>query len=372
MNKKYKVLQLVESLDAIGGMERVVAQIAAHLNKEEFEVEIWCVHRGGRFAEELRKQGLVLRVLNISNYYNPWNVLKLALEMKRAQADIVHTHMYFASTIGRIAGKIAGVKVLINHVHSSYSHYSARNLFIERLLSRISNKIICVSNHTKDFVITREKIDPSKVELIYNGISPVPVCSKQEARQLFDVAPNELIIITVANLHENKGHKILLKALSLLKIQEKEVKCWIVGQGPLEEELKEYVRQLNLDSKIIFWGERKDVPQLLSASDIFILASIQREGLSISVLEAMAYRVPVIATRVGGIPEVIEDRVNGLLITPHDPAALAGAIEELAISQEKRLQYAQAGGIKFKEQFESKNMISSIEKLYKEYLKVYV
>ncbi len=369
MVRKYKIVHLVESLDVIGGMEKVVAQIAVHLNKEEFEPEIWCVHQGGKFAEELKKQGITLRVLNIAGYYNPLNILKLALVLRASKVDIVHTHMYFASTIGRLAGWTAGVKVLINHVHSSYSHYSSRNLFIERLLSKVSNKIICVSKNTRDFVVTREKIDPARVVVIYNGISYVNACSRQEVRQSFKVLPDEVIIITVANLLENKGHKVLLKALSLLEIQNKSVQCWIVGQGPMENELKEQAHQLSLGPKVIFWGGRQDVPQLLTASDIFVLASIQREGLSISVLEAMAYQVPVIATRVGGIPEVIEDKINGLLIDPNDPYSLAAAIEALIIDQQKRLQYAQAGERRFQEQFESKIMVAQIEKLYKECLK---
>jgi len=369
MNRKYKVVHLVETLDAIGGMERIVAQIATHLNKNEFEVEIWCVHLGGRYAQELVKQGLTLRVFNISNYYNPLNILRLALELKRSEVDIVHTHMYFASTIGRCAAWIAGVKVLINHMHSSYWHYSSRNLFIERLLSKITHKIICVSKHTMDFVVTHEKIDPLKVDIVYNGISVVPTLSKLEARERFNVAPTEVIIITVANLLENKGHKVLLKALSLLETKNINIKCWIVGQGPMEEELKEYAQQLNLGSKIVFWGGRHDVPMLLSASDIFVLASIHIEGLPISILEALAYQVPVIATKVGGLPEIIEDKVSGRMVPPNDPSALASSIKELINNQGERLEYAQEGAKRFIQQFESKHMIERIEKLYQEGLK---
>jgi len=254
MPRKYKIIHLVESLGATGGMERVVAEIATHLNKEVFDTEIWCVHKGGEFAQKLQQQGLALRFFNISNYYNPLNILTLADAMEVSKVDIVHTHMYFASTIGRIAGVLAGVKILITHVHSSYWHYSPRNLLIERLLSKITSKIICVSNHTKDFVINHEKIETSKIDVIYNGISPEPTYSRQEARKTFNIAPQEIIIISVASLLENKGHKILLKALSLLKIQNKNVQCWIVGQGPMKDELKQYAGQLNLGTKIVFLG----------------------------------------------------------------------------------------------------------------------
>lgn len=123
---------------------------------------------------------------------------------------------------------------------------------------------------------------------------------------------------------------------------------------------------------MFFWGERHDVPQLLKASDIFVLATIQREGLSISVLEALAYQIPVVATHVGGLPEVIDNHINGFLVTPSNPLSLAAAIEGLMINEEKRLGFAQAGLKKFQEQFESKIMIEHIERLYKECLKAYV
>jgi glycosyltransferase involved in cell wall biosynthesis len=137
----------------------------------------------------------------------------------------------------------------------------------------------------------------------------------------------------------------------------------------MEEELKQLTLQLNLNSKVIFWGLRKDVPQLLAASDIFVLASIQREGLPISVLEAMGCQVPVIASRIGGLPEIIDDRKNGLLVPPNDPIVLAKAIEALILNPHKRFEYGKEGIIRFKEQFEAKLMIERIENLYQESLK---
>ena len=147
----------------------------------------------------------------------------------------------------------------------------------------------------------------------------------------------------MASLFANKGHKVLLKALSTISDQGKDFKCWIVGEGPMEKELKELTQRLNLGSKVSFWGVREDVGRFLSASDIFVLASLQREGLPVSILEAWAYQVPVIASKVGGVPEIIEDQINGLLIAPDDPLALATAIDRLIMDQPKRLQYAQAG-----------------------------
>lgn len=366
---KVKVLHILEWFEIGGGMEKITAEIACGLDRDKYDVEVWCVHRGGKFVEIVQQKKIPVRVLNIATYYNPFNILKLAKAFRAAKPDIIHTHGYFAATIGRIAAKIAGVPICINHVHSAYWEYTSRNLFIERFLSQATSKIICVSDHVRNFVINHEKIDPSKVEVIYNGISFPLIPSREQARQAFNAVEGDVIITTVASLFENKGHKVLLKALSLVSDQGKNFKCWIIGEGPMEKELKELTQQLKLASKVFFWGVREDVGRFLSASDIFVLASIQREGLPISVLEAWAFQVPVITTKVGGLPEIIEDQINGLLIAPNDPVLLAAAISGLIDDQPKRIRFTQAGIIKFKEQFDVQLMVSRIEDLYQECLK---
>lgn len=367
--KKYKVIHLLEWFDISGGLERVTLEIACGLDKDKYDVEIWCVDRGGKLVEVAQQKKIPVRILNIASYYNPLNILKLAMAFRKAKPDIIHTHVYFAATIARIAATIAGVPVCINHVHSTYWQYTSQNLFIERLLSRVTKKIICVSNNVRDFVINHEKIDPSKVEVIYNGISSVNILSRQDERQAFKAAEGEVIITSVASLFENKGHKVLLKALSLLPDQCKNFKCWMVGEGPMEKELKELTQQLDLASQVVFWGVREDVGRFLSASDIFILASIHREGMPISVLEAMSVQVPVIASKVGGLPEIIDDQKNGLLVPPDDPACLARAIEGLILSSDLRRQYAKEASIKFEGYFCAKLMVERIENLYQECLR---
>ena len=121
-------------------MEKITAEIACGLDRDKYDVEVWCVHRGGKFVEIVQQKKIPVRVLNIASYYNPLNILKLARAFRAAKPDIVHTHVYFASTIGRIAAKIAGVPICINHVHSTYWHYTPQNLFIERLLSQVTYK----------------------------------------------------------------------------------------------------------------------------------------------------------------------------------------------------------------------------------------
>ncbi|MBF0571573.1 MAG: glycosyltransferase family 4 protein [Candidatus Omnitrophica bacterium] len=356
---KYKVLHLLEWWDLGGGLETVTKEIVCGLNKDKCDVEVWCLHRGGPMAEEIRQKGIPVRILNISTYHNPFNILKLAQLFKLAKPDIIHSHVYFASTIGRLAAKIAGIKICVNHVHSSYWHYSQLNLIIERILSFFTYKIICVSQSVQEFVIDHERIDPAKAVVIYNGIS----------RRNIQTVPrvgNDFVITVVASLLANKGHGVLLEAISSLKDKHPHIKCWVVGEGEMEAQLKEHAKELGIEKHTTFLGVRRDIPEILSASHLFVLPSLLREGLPVSILEAMAYGVAVVASSVGGIPEVIEDGKNGCLVPPHDPQRLADCIDGLICNPERCHHLALAGKQTFEERFEAKIMVNKIEDLYEE------
>ncbi len=354
--RKYKVIHLVEHCDLAGGLETVVCEIVLGLDKEKFDVQLWCLARGGYLAEEVRKNGVTVRVLGIRTYHNPLNIFKLARLFKEAKPDILHSHIYFASTLGRIAAFLAGVKICLVHVHSSYWHYSKRNVFIERLLSLMTSKIICVSKSVQSFVVGHEKIDAPKTVVVYNGIS---------RRQVAKPPVAEGIILTVvAFLTERKGHKYLFEAIALLKDKHPSIKCWIVGDGQMASQLHELAKQLAIADKMVFWGARSDVPEILSASQLFVLPSIAMEGLPVSIIEAMAYGVAVVASRMGGIVEIIEDGHNGCLVAPHDSQQLADTIDRLIRDPEKRRLMALAAGKTFEQKFSARAMIAQIEEIY--------
>jgi glycosyltransferase involved in cell wall biosynthesis len=353
----YKVVHLLEWCELGGGLEKITGEIVGGLNKDRFDPEIWCLHQPGRLLKEFRRKGFKVRVLGIHTYHNPWNILKLAFLLKQARVDILHTHIYFAATIGRLAAKIAGTKVCINHVHSSYWHYSKMNLRIERFLSSWTHKIICVSKSVYQFVVEHEKIDSHKAVVIYNGISRNEI--KQSPK-----GSNEFVISVVASLYENKGHKVLLEALALLKDGYPNIRCQIVGEGEEEAKLKKLVQDLHIESQVHFLGIRWDIPEILSSSDLLVLPTIAREGLPLSILEAMAYGVPVVASAVGGIPEIIEHDKNGYLVPPKDPRALADCIEQLIKNPDKRRNMAQEGFLTYQDRFQAQTMVSKIEHLY--------
>lgn len=368
-NRRIKVFQLLEWFEAGGGLENIAGEIAVGLNPDKFSSEIWCIDRGGKLVEIYRKKGIPVKVLNLSSYFNPVNIYKLVKLFKQERPDVIHTHVYFAATIGRIAARLAGVKVIIHHVHSTYWHYSSKNLLVERFLSVFTDKIICVSRGVQNFVVSNERINSARTEVIYNGISRKNVTGDLDSIKLtLGIQKDRLVIAMVASLFKNKGHKILLEAIALLKERYSLITCLIVGAGPMESELKELVKQKNLDANVLFLGERQDVPEILSVTDIFVLTSILREGQPLSVLEAMACGVPVIASRIGGIPEILCDQENGILVPAQEPQLLADQIEILILDPAKRKRLGQAGKKTFDESFDAKIMIRKIEQLYEESL----
>lgn len=365
MNKPIKVIHLLEWFELGGGIEKITGEIACSLNKDKFSVEIWCIDRGGKLVDVYRNKGVTVRVLNIYSYHNPLGILKLARLFKEVKPDIIHAHIYFASTIGRLAGKIANIKVMINHVHSTYWHYSPINLWVERFLSRWTDKIICVSGIVQDFVVRNEGIDEAKTVVVHNGVARQPVNADLVALKASLKIPKEnTVIICVASLFENKGHRIIFEALSILAKLNPNISCLIVGDGPLEKNLKSLSKKLNLDSVISFLGLRTDIPELLSISDIFVLSSLEREGLPVSIIEAMAYGNCVIATQVGGVSEIIKNNVNGLLIPPYDPDVLAHAIKTMINKKDERFRLGLGAKQTFDQQFNVEHMVHNIEAIY--------
>jgi len=366
-----KVLHLVEDLK-VGGLEMVIESIVLSLDKSKYDVHVWCLAGGGDIAEELKEKGVLVRIIGKRSYYNFMNILLLAYLFRRENLHIIHTHGYFASTFGRLAASLAGVPVMITHVHSTYNEYGKRNLMVERFLSFFTDKIICVSKAVQRFVVEREGIRESKTSVIYNGISlpqnGLPIKDRKAQRPTESVSAQDVVIIEVASLNENKGQHILLNACQQVYKKNPAIKLIIVGQGPSQSTLQEEAKQLGMESAVIFTGQRKDVYGLLAMSDIFVLPSIHREGLSIAVIEAMAMGLPVIGTSVGGIPELIEDRVSGFLVPPGDTDQLARAIDFLATEQDLRERMGKQGRNIYEGKFTLSLMIQQIESLYDQLL----
>ncbi|MBW2310378.1 MAG: glycosyltransferase family 4 protein [Deltaproteobacteria bacterium] len=356
--KRIKVLHLVEDLK-IGGLERVIASIAEYLDDQKFDVSVWCITKGGEIAEELAEKGIKIEILGIFSYHNPVNILRLVFMLRQVRPNIVHTHGYFASVIGRLAAKIALVPIIIYHVHTIfYDNIKKRNIIIERLLGFITDKIIFISNAAKKSYLPHFKINESKISVIYNGVIDANVNA--------NLKKGNCKVVTVASLVDHKGHEYLLEAAMMVLDRLPQCKFFIVGEGVLNRRLKQQVLSLGIASSVNFLGQKTNIYKILSQMDLFVLPSL-REGLGIAAIEAMSCGLPVVASNVGGLPEVVKDGHTGYLVPPKDSVALGNAISQLLENPKQMVKMGQMGRLRFEEIFSSSKMIKNLENLY-EYL----
>jgi glycosyltransferase involved in cell wall biosynthesis len=356
-----KVLHLVEDFK-VGGLERVVETICDGLDRSIYEPHIGCIAAGGELADLFLREGRSLRILSLRTYHNPANILRLARFIRQGGFHIVHTHAYFAGTMGRIAAFMAGTPIILHHVHTAYWDFKRRNILIERMLSAITVRIICCSDFVRDFVVREEGISAGKVITIHNGVNDDPLgCGVSEERG----HEKKCVRITVvASLVENKGHAVLLTAFQRLAMLHPDLELSIVGDGPLRQNLEQQTNALSIGNRVSFLGQRDDVPRLLACSDIIVLPSLYREGLSLSIIEAMSRAMPVVATSVGGNKELIEDGVNGFIVIPGDAADLEAKLRILISDEDLRKTMGLAGRRRYEEKFSSAIMIRQIEVLY--------
>jgi glycosyltransferase involved in cell wall biosynthesis len=363
--RKINVIHLVEEL-TIGGLEKILTSIVLNLDKKKYNVSVWCLREGGFFANKLVKEGIDVKILNILTSRNPLSIYKLYNLLKIHKFDIIHTHAYSAGTIGRISAFLAGVPVIISHNHSVYDYYNRYYHFVEWLLSLITDRVICISDIVNRFANETQRINAKKLITIHNGMDSEYAVSEKRIsglRKKLDIPADHSVICTIAHMEEHKGIKYLLESASLLLQSRNDVSFLIVGEGTLKEDLRKLCVVLKIEKNVIFAGERSDIPEILSLSDIFVLPSL-REGLPLTILEAMACGKPVIATNVGGIPEVVKDGVSGILVSPKDPEDLHSAMNELLDNREKLKKMGYNGKRVCNESFDSKTMIGKIENLY--------
>jgi glycosyltransferase involved in cell wall biosynthesis len=362
-----KVVHVVEDL-GIGGLERVIASIVLGLDTTRYDLEVWCLVRGGEIAEELADKGIRVTILGMKSYHRPFQIVALARLLRKSRADIIHAHGYFGSTFGRLAAIAARTPLIIAHVHTTYYGFKVRHLLIERSLSLFTDKIVCVSRAVRRFVVEVEGISEKKASLIYNGVGEADLFEADQDRSItresLGIGDEDMVVITVASLAPHKGHTVLLHAARVVLERHGNLRFVIVGDGPLRQELESHVQEMRLSLKVAFTGQRKDVAPLLRLADLFVLPSTEREGLGIALIEAMAEGLPVVGTRLGGIPEVIDEGVNGLLVAPGNSHELAAALEGLIMDRARRQEMGRAGRRIYEQRFTAADMVQSIEALY--------
>jgi len=312
------------------GAEMVLVEVAARLNRERFKVIC------GLLTPDT--EGLIPAGLATVNFRMPglngWVWLRFFLQLcwviYRQRVDLIHVNSYVPGNYARLAAALMQVPIVIDHWHG-FSRFSRKRRFICRFLARFTDLSLAVSQGVKDYLVKEIGLAPEKIRVLANGVDIAAIDAarpRAEIRRELGLPANAPIIGLVGRLdHWGKGHKELFAAMARLTARYP-VQALIVGGGRREAEIQQAAADLGLAGQVHFLGSRQDVPELLHAMDIFVLPSYS-EGLSLALMEAMAAGLPVIATTVGGNPELVTDGETGLLIPSKDADALAAALERL-------------------------------------------
>jgi glycosyltransferase involved in cell wall biosynthesis len=302
-------------------------------------------------------------------------ILKLSAYLKKEKVDILHVHLFDPSIVGLLAAVKAGTKYRVMTRH--YSDYHTRinkkwHVRLDRMCNRLSHKIIGVSEHTSDHVVEIEGVPREKVVTIYNGIDFDRVNPSQDdfkARIRREIeAEGKFLILTTGRLHPEKGYPFLFEAAAKLKKQVRPFVWLIAGKGQFEGEFRNQVTNLGCDDVIKFIGFRKDIPDLMSTADVFVLPSVA-EAFGVVFAEAIYLGTPIVATNIGGIPEVVTDGVDGILIPPAASGAIADALTDLIDHPEKLKALSGTGKQKVIEKFEFEEMTRKYEAVYDDLIK---
>jgi glycosyltransferase involved in cell wall biosynthesis len=361
-----RVVHLVEGL-GVGGLERIVQTLVHHVDGRRFDLQVVCTARGGPLKETLEAAGARVTVLGLGGYY-PGDLLRAARTLSSLGPDVVHTHGHVAGVIGRAAAWWAGVPAVVHHLHTLDTSLRARHLRLERVLARVTDRILCCSGAVERHAAERMRLPPPLLLTIPNGIDPAPVIRRQEAAALIG-SPVGPVLGCLGALTRHKGQEILLRACALLEPETRPGTIVLLGEGPERARLETLAAIPELRGRVLFQGLRLDARRILPAFDLLVAPSREREGLGLAPLEAMDAGLPVVASRVGGLPEVVVDGETGYLVPPDDPAALSAAIHRVLRLPDRGRALGEAGRRRVERTFRAAPMSRRVEAVYEEALR---
>ncbi|MCK5214803.1 MAG: glycosyltransferase family 4 protein [Candidatus Omnitrophica bacterium] len=382
---KIKVAQVITRMDW-GGSPDIVRILCQQIDPDLFDNRLimgnstHLTMETKRFLHNLNTK--VFSIYQLQRNINPFKdliaLIRLYRCFRREKFDIVHTHTAKAGALGRIAARLAGVPKVVHtsHGHNFYGYFgpigSKIIIFVEKILTAMTDKITALTElERRDFITY--KVSPQKKIMVFNSgvefeklrnieIDPVNV------RASLSVDEDEILISMIGRLEEVKGPEHLIEAAQIVLKKNAKVRFLFVGDGALRQSLETRCNQMGINDKVIFTGWRADVPQILSVIDILVLPSIN-EAVGRILLEAGALGIPVVATYVGGVPEIIKDHETGILVPPESPDEIADAVMTLINDPQQRKRMGETAKVWVDDKFSAGRMVSKITGLYNDLLK---
>lgn len=367
---RWHVAHVIGTLST-GGAERSVVNYLAAADREEFRHSVICLGGRGELAADVEAGGVPVHVIRLRRRYLPLSLLRLAWWMRRARVDLLHAHMFEAALFGRIAARLAGVRVMVVTEHGPELWKGRHHLAIDRWLNRATARHIAVARDGLEIRVRRERVPADRITLIPNGVAIIDHASegadRAAVRAEFALPLDAPVIGTVGRLVPEKGYGHLVDALASIRDQFPAIRWLAVGDGHLRTTLAEQVHAAGLDDAVIWAGLRADVSRILPALDVWVMSSIE-EGLPVALLEAMASGRAIVATRIGGIPDAARDGAEALLVPPADPPALAAAIGRLLREPALARRIGSAARTRAEAEYSIASVARRIEAVYREEL----
>lgn len=367
------VLHIIEDL-GLGGAERRLMNDLKYLDRRKFS-NVICSLQPNVQIQESYISDIPIYCFNVKSLVDIFvNLLPINKIIKRHNIDIIHTQLFWADSVGRILKILHKKTKLITtiqstaHENNNSELYSYKRKKIDSITGRLCNDgYIAVSDYVKDISIKNVKFRRDKIRVIYNSVDLSYITSESKIKELkaeFKITPGQKTLLTIGRLVPAKGHSYLIEAMPEIKKKIPDIKLLIVGVGSDKERLIKRCDDLNLSDTVLFIGRRKDARDIISICDIFIFPTLYGEGLSVALLEAVALKVPCIATSIKQNMEIIKHGKNGLLVDCGDSKAISDAVIYLFDHPEEIRRFGYNGSMTVNEKFCASANAKALEEYY--------
>lgn len=365
-----RVLHLFVSLP-VGGAENLLLSVLQRLDADRFRSVVCCIGDKGIIGKRVEELGIpVIELGKLRRGGWDGSVVEDLLRVIGEQGiALLHSHLYHANFYGRLAARRAGIPCIAS-IHNTYTRPKWHRRLINRYLGRYTARFIAGSEEIRRDIVRYDGIDPAKIEVIANAIDlgrAESTLSREAARLRLGVAADAVVLGTIGRLEEQKGHRFLLQALALLAQRNLHPQLLLVGDGRLQQPLRDEARALGVDGQVQMLGTRDDLGDLLRAMDLFVMPSLW-EGLSLAMLTAMAAGLPVIATDVGGVAQVLGENERGYRLAAGDAQALADRIAWCIEHRSEAAAMAETGARHVRSLYGDVAAVRRLESIYGEVL----
>jgi glycosyltransferase involved in cell wall biosynthesis len=371
---RHVVAELVNCL-GIGGTERQLVELLRHVDRNLFATDLCCLQKVGEYLTDVRALSLEPQEFSLrGSLLRPNTIVQVARLSQRLRsegAQLVHSHDFYSNLIGAAAATLAGIPYIVSR-RDTGAWVDWKRAQLIAAVTRRAPFVLCNAYAVRDQLVYDEQIDPERITVVHNGLDldRFDAQASAEPEPPPFVADDGPVVVLVANMkHPVKGHDDMLRAASLVHRTAPECRFLLIGDGALRPELQAQAHKLGIENAVIFAGRRNDVPALLARCHIAVSAS-HAEGLPNSVMEAMAARLPVVATAVGGTVELVRDGRTGFLVRRGDPVGLAARISELARRGAFARRMGLAGRRRIEDEFSSVQLGERINAFYASILRL--